>query len=290
MKVLARVQVFSNVPLLAKLDSQIKVSLASKLRVDVWQPFQRILRENEQVSSSTRRLYIVESGKLVSSQIHSAPEEKGTSDSAKKVVTRQRSVFMSKEKTVQAGAYFGMFEFLYGCSQLNSLTAITEAMTLSISYDEMREFLEEEVPDRANEIFDGMLTNVRKFMIKEAHPLLKTCNDAELTSLLACAKTKRFEKWEPILRKGERLEKMSLLEAGCCIDYDGNAEDLMEKTMEEVDVTEHSRPGETFGTKSVVGKKDPVAAYTLVAVSPVRILNISKEKIDALPRFASSRC
>jgi len=289
MKVLARAQVFSNVPLLAKLDSQIKVLLASKLRADVWQPFQRILRENEHVSSSTRRLYIVEAGQLVSSLMDSQHEETGRSESKPKIVTRKRSVFMAKEKLVQAGAYFGMFEFLYGCSQLNTLIASTESVTLSISYDEMRELLEEEVPERVDEIFDSMIMNVRMFMIKEAHPLLKTCNDAELKSLLASAKNKRFEKWEPILRKGEKLEQMSILEGGCFLEYDGKAEDLMERTMEEVDVNEHSRPGETFGTKSVVGRADPVAAYTLVAVSPVTILNIPKESIQSLPRFASSQ-
>merc|ERR1719265_920057 len=140
MKVLARTQVFSSVPLLSKLDTKTKVLLAGHLKTDRFEAGEIIIRENARVDGPTRRLYILEKGTCMVSQIdqktddswHTGPE---------KALTRKRSVFMSNDKSIQPGAYFGMLEFLYGCPQLQTLTAQTEVVTLSCSFEEVQELL-----------------------------------------------------------------------------------------------------------------------------------------------------
>lgn len=285
MKILARAQVFSNVPLLTKLDTQIKVLIARKLRADVWEPGSVILRENLRMNGPQRRIYLVEKGQCLCSQMDPQEDDR---EGKRGKLSRKRSVFLSQEKTCQAGAYFGMFEFLYGCPQLNSLKALTECVTLSISYDEMKDLLSKECADGGDEIFISMRRAVRIHMIREAHALLKNASEKELLTLLASAKSQRYKQWDTVLRKGENLNQLSLLEEGCCIEYDGSAEDLMEATCQKMDVNEHSRPGESFGTKAVVGKKKAEAPFTLVAVSEVSILHISKESINGLPRFGGN--
>jgi len=292
MKILARTQVFSSVPLLSKLDTKTKVLLAGHLVQDCWDAGQVILRENQRVDKNTRRLYILEKGQCMISQMESQRSDDVWHEQNIKRLARKRSVFMSNDKTCQPGAYFGMLEFLYGCPQMHTLTAQTEATTLSCSYDELQDLLlnrkdmnKEESEEACNAVFENMTRAVRIHLIQQVHSLLKQSTEAELLSVLESAKCRRYAQWETIFSKGQSLEHVSMLEAGSCIEYNGHADTLVENTFAKADCVEHSRPGETFGTRAIIGRKNTEAPFTLVAISECVILHISKASIENLPKL-----
>lgn len=284
MKILARTQVFSSVPLLSKLDTKSKVLLAGHLKVDRWDAGSIILRENSKVHGKNRRVYIVEKGQCIVSQIEQNRSDDSWVEGDTKKIVRKRSVFMSNDKTCQPGSYFGMLEFLYGCPQLHTLTAMTEMVTLSISFEELQDLLNEN-GEEYGMIWEAMTRAVRIHLIMQVHQLLKVSSEKELISLLESAKARRYEQWETIFRKGERLDCISMLEGGSCIEYDGPAESLIDKQFSSVECVEHSRPGETFGTRAIIGRKEATAPFTLVAISECLILHISKAQIENLPRL-----
>lgn len=292
MKVLARAQVFSSVPLLSKLDTQTKVLIAGRLRVDVWEPGESILRENAHVGGPTQRLYLIEKGQCVISNLKDSFEPKKGGKVPQedrrlsKTLFRKHSVFCSSERRCQAGSYFGMLEFLYGCPQMVSLRAAPEnqVITLSISQDEIRDlFLEHSLDFYANRKL--MKQAVRSHLVQEAHPLLKTLSTDELESILSAAQTRWYGQWAPIFKKDDELHSLSILEEGNCIAYDGNAEALLECHDKSVECTEYDRPGETFGTKQVIGKTHPVAEFTVVATSKCKILHISTKSLANYPKL-----
>jgi len=283
MRILARTQVFSSIPLFSKLETQVRVLLAGSLRVDTWQPNSVVLRENRRVCPATRRLYIIDKGRCKVSQLSQPNEQEPNAVGRKKPIQTKRSVFVAEDRTVHAGSYFGMLELLYGCPHQHTLTTITEVQTLSIGFDEFRELLN----DEADELFDVMKRSVRIHLIQQVHPLLKLSTEEELVSVLDSARTKRYAHWEVIFRKGDPMDRLLMLEEGTCIEYDGDADSLREHTFDSVEVEERSRPGETFGTRCAIGKTSAVAPFTLVAISECIILHISKESLESLPRFKS---
>merc|ERR1719473_1406171 len=190
-----------------------------------------------------------------------------------------------------------MLEFLYGCPVLQTLTAVEEVVTLSISYDEMKDLLQDQADSDLN--FMKMTKSVRIHLIRESHPSLKTLSESDLDILLASARTQTYEKYETICRKGESMHDLIILEQGQCIEYNGCADTLMEldqgegvqqakpltysqyyKMWEmckyeskqspeityntEVECAEYTRPGETFGTSDIVSQRGPPAPFTIV--------------------------
>lgn len=293
MKVLARTQVFSSVPLLSKLDTKTKVLLAGSLVQESWEQGEIILRENQRVDGDSRRLYILEKGQCMLSQMEEHRSDDAWGHGSKKPkLTRKRSVFMSNDKTCQPGAYFGMLEFLYGCPQMHTLTAQTQATTLSCSYNELQDLLlnrtdipKEERESACNEVFEHMTRAVRISLIRQVHNLLRACSEQEMMTVLMAAKCRRYAQWETIFCKGQSLEHVSMLEAGSCIEYNGHADTLVENTFAKADCVEYSRPGETFGTRSIIGRKNTDAPFTLVAISECLLLHIPKASIEGLPRM-----
>jgi len=288
MKVLARAQVFSNLPMFSKLDGPTKVLISGMLRPETWTQGSIILRENNQVAGTTRRLYIIETGHGQKSRrkiVHL--EEECSQDPGGEeapCLVRSRTECKKHTSSCQPGDYFGMLEFLYGCPQLQSLEATETMMTLSISYDEMLSLLTEHSLD-AEMIVSNMLKSVRIHLIKEAHPVLKELSMKELDTLLASARTQTYQQWETMFRKGERMQQLTIMEKGRCIEYDGNADTLMELDLDSVECTEHTSPGELGGTSAVVVRKDPPAPFTIVAIDVCHVVHISKTSLEALPRF-----
>lgn len=285
MKVLARAQVFGSIPLFSKLDGQTKVLVAGKLRFDTWKPGSIILRENAHVSGPAQRIYILETG-------HGTRSRKKTvrcDGKDEKRLTRSMTEVINQASSCQPGDYFGMLEFLYGCPQLQTLTARSDEdmTTLSISYDEMWSVLTEQALDTGL-IFSNMIMSVRIHLIKEAHPVLKGLKMADLESLFRQSRNRTYKQWEVMFKKGEKMPQLTILEKGRAIEYDGMAQELMELDMSDVVCTEHTVPGETFGTRDIVTKKDPPAPYTIIAIDVTTVCHISKSCLEALPSFQSS--
>merc|ERR1712070_871245 len=107
------------------------------------------------------------------------------------------------------------------------MTAVDEVTTLSMCHEDMWNLFTEHGMD-CELMFYNMTKCTRFHLIKEAHPILKSLTDDELEILLSKAKTQTYKQWETVLRKGERIHSLSLLQLGRCIEYDGNAEALME--------------------------------------------------------------
>merc|ERR1719235_1503189 len=125
------------------------------------------------------------------------------------------------------------------------MTAVDEVTTLSMSHDDMWNLFDEHGIDTSL-TFSNMTKCTRFHLIREAHPALKSLTDDEMEILLSQAKTQTYKQWETVLRKGERIHSLSLLQHGRCIEYDGNAESLMELANQSVECIEHTRPGEAF--------------------------------------------
>lgn len=276
MKVLARTQVFSSIPLLAKIDTDHKVIIASHLKSESWSAGSRIFRENQRVEGPTRRLYIVEQGSC-GVETH-PPEVKQQS------IKKQHSVFSSQVSVVQPGSHFGMLEMVYGCAHHVTLTAVTDVSTLSISFDELHQLLGSD----ADEIEAVMTRSVRTFLIQRVHPLLRQSTHDELGRVLDAAIARDYSHWEVIFKKGDTLNQIYVLEKGVCIEYNGDAGTLAEDQMDSADVVEHSRPGETFTTECVISQPAYVAPCTLVAIAKCSFMNISKESLATLPKFQNS--
>lgn len=288
MKILARAQVFSNIPMFAKLGTATKVLISGKLRLDTYAEGSTILRENSHIGGDNRRLYIIETGQCLQSHKRADWHEDENPQPFHRKMSRTQQM---KLHTVacQAGDYFAMLEFLYGCPQLQTLTAVTEVVTLSISYDEMKDLLQDQ-PD-SDENFADMAKAVRIHLIRESHPSLKNLTAEECDIVEASVVTQTYEKYDTIFRKGEKMLSLTMLEQGRCIEYDGAACSLMELGLAEVECTEHTRPGETFGSSAILDTPGAPAPYTIVALSDkVHMVHISKAKLDALPRFKNSKC
>jgi CRP-like cAMP-binding protein len=278
MKILARTQVFSSVPFLSKLDTRLKVLLAGRLKTDLWQPGQVLFRENQIVNESSRRLYIIERGSCSASELGSHdPKQPNTPK-------RSSSVFLSTAKVHQPGSYFGMLECLYGCSHHITLTAHTEVTTLSISYQELQKLISAEVSAKeAQLVFETMKRCVRAHLIKSVHHSLAIAKSEVLEGVLdKSAITKDYQHWEVILRKGQPLTHICMLEQGTVLQYNGEAESFMANRMSATDCVENSRPGETFETRRMFGQANAAAPYTVIAISKCTIMHIDKESLEAL--------
>jgi len=217
-------------------------------------------------------------------QDHSQIKKRAVTDVFMESVRKSSSFDSQRATAAQPGDYFGMCEFIYGCPQLQTLTTCDEVTALSVSYDEMRTVLQEHQLDPET-CFSNMTRSIRRFLIRDAHPSLRSLEGDELDALLAAARTQKYERWETMIRKGQKMQNLSILELGRCIEYDGHAETLMQLEHDRVDNTEHTRPGETFGTKSMVLRKDPPAPFTIIAIEPCQVLHICKSSLEALTRF-----
>merc|ERR1711920_713121 len=114
----------------------------------------------------------------------------------------------------------------------------------------------------------------------------KHSSEEDVASVLDKATTRQYVYGEIVFSKGDRLEQISMLEAGTCIQYDGDAATLWENTLSSVECQEHNIPGDTFGTRSVISRGPSVAPFTLVAISDCTMFQISKESLESLTKFS----
>jgi len=268
MRILGRVQVFSNIPVLAKLGFDLKVRIAGMLKTDSWKAGAVIVREDQKMDGQTRRLYLIQKGHCTSTVLGHRN-------------ARNRTTPLPPDEFLHSTSFFGMHEFLHGCPSLVTVTANTEAVTLSISFDELQVVLG---PDTHIAV-EVMTRSVRMHLIQKVHTLLKQCCDEELRSLLEKSTLHQYMPREMIFKKGETLDRIFLLEEGSCIECDGDASKLGSDPLPDAETVEHYIPGDTFGTRSIIGKSLNLAPFNLIAESKCTILQIYKNHLELLPRF-----
>eukprot|EP00811_Abedinium_folium_P002700 NODE_1247_length_2548_cov_10.323007.p1 GENE.NODE_1247_length_2548_cov_10.323007~~NODE_1247_length_2548_cov_10.323007.p1 ORF type:complete len:736 (+),score=202.37 NODE_1247_length_2548_cov_10.323007:93-2300(+) len=289
MRVLGRMQIFGNVPLLRHLDGGHKSVIAKGLRPETWPAGSVIISENQQGLAGMQRLHVIDSGICKESRLSLTTTDGNLAATSMSRVITRRSVFNAADTVLHSGSYFGMLEVLYSCPYQSTITAITDVQTFSMGYDDLIELLADK-DDAANEIPPAiavMKRSVRTHLLRQADAFLRDESEEELSLIIDSATEVHFTHWQMVLMQGTVLDGMLMLETGTCLECDGDRESLIDSMESGIDCWERSRPGTTFGTCCVLMPDQTVAPFTLVAVSACTMLHISKECLDTLPCLRS---
>jgi len=258
MRTMARMQLLEATPVFTDLSLEQKSILLKHMRTDVFRVGRQIMREGWRSGTANRRVYIIERGRCSVGRggvAHAATED------------------------LTPGTNFGNIEFAFGCPQLSTVTATTELTTMSIGFDELKDALGEK----------ALLVIQRSMhlkLLRGVHPKLNQQDKQTCESVLDQGTIRRFEKWQPILRKGDAITHVMMLDRGVCIEHDGDMHTLMEnEAVESAASKEHSHPGDTFDTHRAIDEKGAVSPYTLVALDggcsvwflPVEVLKSLQE-------------
>lgn len=277
MRVIARTQVFSSMPLLAGLNPEQKARVAEALKPQKWLKGAVLAGQNH----ITSRVFIVEQGTL-------------------SMDVTDRSMLPSFMQAMGAlslgpGQYFGMRGLLYEAPVGFNITAITdEVRTLSISYEELLDTAGENAEDR-QELSNTMFKSMRAYLLRQI-PQLKTLAEDSFNIVQRQVEEITFKKWSVILAKGGPIDSVYVLESGKIVEYDGEAEHTLEFYGKEVNCPERVTPGEFFGTECLT-RKAATAPYTLVALTDVKMLRVppsavwvvqqqQRQFISKIPLFA----
>jgi len=230
------------------------------------------------------RFYIVDSGICkVSQMVRPSFIPWGLSELNQDLFGMVRSVDNTAEKTFHAASWFGMLELLYGCPSQCTVITETEVQTLSISRDELEMLLADEV----QEALEIMKKSLRLFLLGQLHPCVRESDETDLMTVVDQSTPKQYKHWDLIVSKGDRVDKIFLLEEGKCILYDGEASLLREDKFDMVDCEEVRCPGASFGTSSAIGVNDVVAPFTVVAISECVVVHVPKAFLEAMTLFRS---
>jgi len=154
---------------------------------------------------------------------------------------------------------------------------------ITIAYSKILEVLGEE----AEIAMRVMQRTMHLKLLREAHSKLSYHDEQVLGSVLDQGTFRRFKAWQPIIRKGDAVTHLMMLDQGICIEHDDDVSTMMESTVASARSTEHSRPGDTFGMECVVNQKGAVSPYTLVAICECSVLYLPVEALANLPDPAS---
>lgn len=201
------------------------------------------------------------------------------------MLQRTVSVLRTADTFCAPGSHFGLLECLYGCPHQYTLTATSEATTLSISHDELSDLLGWE----RNEMFEIMRHSVRMHLATEIlaklDPEWRYADPNRLERMLRSSELKRYGKWETIFNQGQTMNCLCMLEQGTCAEYDFNVDllkSIEEYTFDSVETVEHCLPGDHLGIVEFVGaSRNAVAPSAMVAVTECTILHIAVEIIEA---------
>eukprot|EP00931_Biecheleriopsis_adriatica_P039810 TRINITY_DN22761_c0_g1_i1.p1 TRINITY_DN22761_c0_g1~~TRINITY_DN22761_c0_g1_i1.p1 ORF type:complete len:999 (+),score=209.65 TRINITY_DN22761_c0_g1_i1:102-3098(+) len=269
MRLMARTQVFSSMPLLAGLNPDQKAAVAHKLKSQRWSKGAVLAGQ----SHITSRVYIIEQGSVMME----------VSD------TSSLPSFMAAATTGQGnrlgpGQYFGMRGLLYGAPYGFTITAVSEEVqTLSISYEELLETAGEEVEAR-NHLNTHLKESMQAFLVRQI-PELKPLADASFKEVQSHVQEVVFNKWAVIVEKGSPIEYVYVLEKGKLAQYDGEASKLLESYDKEVHCPECVTPGLFFGNECL-SKKGARSPYTLVALTDVNLLQVPPREVWAVQQEA----
>ena len=287
MKIIARTQVFSSVPLLMKLPPKHKVAVAKAMRSETW-PKDTMLTCENRFTSNTRTLRIIEEGEVKDQRL--APtdvsrilgHEPGKASCGNQPVSKaSKSVFLSETRTCKVGSFFGLLELLYGCPEQATITTLTETKTLSITFDELQELLEEDATTQ----MEVMRRTIRCLLLRSAHAVMRRSTPDEIEYVLDAVVVREYQPREVIFKKGELLRHVYVLESGRAVECAMEMDNITEETFSEVECEEHASPGDTVGTKCVIDREEVYAHATLMATSRCTVLQISQKSIRSLPKF-----
>jgi len=283
MKVVARTQAFAIIPTFKNLQPKLKMALAQALTEKRWASGSTIMQENAKVDSKTRKLYVVESGFCIVRMMSSLDKVDAAPKGKRKPLTRTRSIFNAPEDEIGPGAYFGMLELVYGCPCQQTVIANSDVSTLSMSFEQLHQHFDKET---LLEILPLMKRSVQIFLLQKAHPMLRSSTEADVGKLLDLGRVVKYDKWQTVLRRGEAVSEVCMLEEGTCIGSDQDADTLWENTSAMADCVEHTLPGDTFGTRHAIGKalgsRLPTTA-TIIAISMCTVLQIPISHVENLP-------
>lgn len=259
MRIIARTQVFSSIPLFNGLSSDHKVRIAHQLKKQRWHKNAILAGENH----ITSRLFIVEHGNLL-------------------METKNPDLLPSfwpkgavPQITLGPGGFFGMRGLLYGAPVGFNITAMTEADTLSISYEEI---LETAAPEDRATMEQTMVMSMRAYLLRQI-PQLKMMAEEYFQTILSQAEQVSYKKWSVIFSKGEQLTSVHVLTKGMVCEHPGERMAMCELPSEKERFPDASStpprvtPGEFFGADCLTNK-NATASYTLVALTDVTMLRL----------------
>lgn len=268
MRARTRLQLLLTTPALAAQSREHQMQLLNHMRADVFRPGREIMREGWRSGGNNRRVYIV---------------ERGTCSQVRKDTPGVENL--------APGTNFGNMEFAFGCPQQSTVVATTEVAVISVGYEEMKELLGEET--------EVALQLMQRFMrlrlLRDAHAELleqDLCRDKDeqtLGDLLDRGTFQQFSAWQPIVKKGDPVTHLMMLDSGICIEHGESLPGLTDSTLESATSTEHSCPGDTFETHRLVGQQGAVAPYTLVAISDVSVFFLPADILLRLPERRKTR-
>jgi len=259
MRMIARTQVFSSIPLFSALNSDQKVRIAAALKQQTWRKNAIITGENH----ITSRLYIVEHGQVLM-------EVK-----SKELLPSFWPVGAQPMITLSPGGFFGMRGLLYGAPVGFNITAATDVKTLSISFEEV---LETSPPDERAAMEATMKKNMQGYLLRQI-PQLKQMAEEHFRNVLEHAEEVSFKKWSVIFSQGDSIDSVYVLQKGMVVEHDGDRAAMCELPGEVErfpDVNSKPArvtPGEFFGV-SCLTDKNAKASYTLVALTDVTLLRL----------------
>jgi len=247
-------------PVFAEQSREHKLLLLKHMRTEVFYPGREVMREDWRSSRTNRRVYIIESG----------------------TCTQLRKAIPAYSAVLAPGANFGNFEFTFGCPQQSTVVASTEVSVISLGFSEIAEA----VGPEADIVVRMMQRSMRLKLLRNAHPKLFQQNEQTLGSVLDIGTFRRFSAWQPIVRKGDVITDLMMLDQGSCIEHDEGVATLMETTNSSMMSTEHSRPGDTFNTGVTIDQEHVVASYTLVAIDVCSVFCLPAEILQNLPSLS----
>jgi cAMP-dependent protein kinase regulator len=283
MKSMTRMQLLLAIPGLTKLTFEQRAKFVGALRDESYPAGTEIMREGYRTGQtaefgSNRRLLLLEDGVC---------SESRTNNYANMCDSRLLS-----------GNYFGLVELFYGGPHQSTVVAQTDVKLLSISWEDLQSFLTAE----AVSVFETMQRSLRILLLRQAHPLLHDKNDQTLTTVLAQGTFRRFAPWHVILRKGEPISCLMMLEEGTCVEHDGDLGTLMEdygqdrergnqeatnqyedRSSDGVKSREHTQPGDSLESIDAI-----VAPWTLVATTTCSVLFVPIQVLRRLRQQSGS--
>jgi len=290
LRIIARTEVFSNIPLLSSLTRPQKVFVAERMKSETW-PSRAVL---VQKGHFKRRLYIVESGTCV------LKDDKG-------------------EAILHRGHYFGMLSLLHNSPMPCTITVQSNwVKTVSIGYDELMTSCEigggRRVGGRTRgivekrgtlfgnlaastahvhnqiEMFDTMKKAMRGHLVSQL-PFLRKASEPTVHSVLDHSHEVKFSRGDKVMLKGAPLDGFYILEQGSLIELSGGADaygdvfwnqdfsslDAANNDLVSAEFAEEPRtldqPGEFFGGVCLQSRF-PQSDVTVLATSDCTMLRI----------------
>jgi len=261
MRAMTRIQLMQTTPVLAKLSHEHRLTILKHMFTEKILAGREIMRAGWRTGDANRKMYIIEEG----------------------TCSQKREGLAETNEVLFPGTNFGNLELAFGCPQQSTVVAQTDMSVVSISYSKILEVL----GDEAQIAMKVMQRTMHLKLLREAHTKLLHQNDLTLASVLDQGSFRHFKAWQPIIRKGDEVSHLMMLDQGICIEHDDDISTMMESTVAFAQSTEHSQPGDTFGMESVVDQKGATSAYTLIAICDTSVLYLPAEAIATLPEISS---